>query len=377
LCVVYDEKSGRRQAIDFLARNAAAGGDFAVPGNVAGFAALQAKYGVLPWQRDIAPGESLAGIGFPISDALAARLQASQNVVRLDAGLAAEFLDESGQVRPAGTTVSSPALAMTIAAVREQGAEGFYGGEIAQEIATYSAREGGAISQNDLSSYRAHLRDPQSLDIGRQRVYLPPDSVGAGTFAAALLGHLTGADGKLTASDPAAAVESAERDTVDQFRIANLPADLGATGFATSDKNGQAVACAVTMNGPFGSGHTAEGTGVTLAGSPAGQTGLAAAFLTPVIATRDVTGPIRLPGEEGTRAVTLAGAGAGGPNGTAAIAYALLRLALDRDMTKPKALNETAAARYDTVNTIACPHGVCAVLPDPRSHGMGAEAGGS
>ena len=68
-----------------------------------GFAEMQRVYGALPWQRVVAPGEAYAATGFPISQALSVRLADAQNVVRLDAGLAAEFLDESGQPRAAGS----------------------------------------------------------------------------------------------------------------------------------------------------------------------------------------------------------------------------------------------------------------------------------
>jgi gamma-glutamyltranspeptidase/glutathione hydrolase len=77
------------------------------------------------------------------------------------------------------------------------------------------------------------------------------------------------------------------------------------------------------MNGPFGSGHTALGTGVTLAGAASkSQAGLAAVFLTPVIAT------------DNDGAVLLAGAGAGGPIGTASIADALARLGKGEIVTR-------------------------------------------
>jgi gamma-glutamyltranspeptidase/glutathione hydrolase len=115
------------------------------------------------------------------------------------------------------------------------------------------------------------------------------------------------------------------------------------------------------MDGPFGSAHTATGTGITLASAPgSAQTGLAAAFLTPVIA------------KSSGGATSLAGAGAGGPNGTATIALALLELAAGRDVTRPGVLHSTGIAPYDTVNVIGCQNGICTALPDPGAHGLGA-----
>jgi gamma-glutamyltranspeptidase/glutathione hydrolase len=118
----------------------------------------------------------------------------------------------------------------------------------------------------------------------------------------------------------------------------------------------------VTLNGAFGSGHTAAGTGVVLARAPSSQdAGLSGAFLTPVIAVSGQT-------------MSLTGVGSGGPNGTAAIVYALLDLALGQDVTQPGRLHSTGLAPFNTVNVIACQTGGCTALPDPGAQGLGAVA---
>ena len=103
---------------------------------------------------------------------------------------------------------------------------------------------------------------------------------------------------------------------------------------------------------------------MALAKAPSsGQAGLSAAFLTPVIAT------------ESDGSLSLAGAGAGGPNGTAAIAYVLIKMAAGQDVTKTGEMHTTGIAPYDTINVIACPGGVCAAVPDPGAMGLGAAGG--
>jgi gamma-glutamyltranspeptidase/glutathione hydrolase len=145
------------------------------------------------------------------------------------------------------------------------------------------------------------------------------------------------------------------------FGVAGLPGDLGSTGFAALDANGQAAACAITMNGPFGSGRTATGTGVVLGANPSAPAGVASAFLTPVIAT-------------GNGQAVLAGVGAGGPNGTAAALTAVIDAAGGRSMGKPGDLRGTGRAPYDTVNMISCGDDSCVALTDPGAHGAGAVA---
>ncbi|MBS0471498.1 MAG: gamma-glutamyltransferase [Proteobacteria bacterium] len=361
MCIVRDAARNQVEEFDFLARDAGNGGDYAVPGNVRGFAMLQSAYGVLPWQRDVSPGESYASAGFPISQALATRLAAAQDVIRLDANLSAEFLDESGIAKGPGTVVRNPELAMTLAAIRTQGPAGFYKGNVGARILAYQQAQGGAIDVPEFARYQGLRTTPQALQMGNQTVYLPRQGTGAGAFAGALFGTLDRAQQtSLGANDLQASVAVAVKQALTQFNVTSLPQDLGATGFAVTDRNGQSVSCAVTMNGPFGSGHNAEGTGVTLALSPShGTAGLAAAFLTPVIAV-----------EGGT--MTLTGAGAGGPNGAAAMGYALARLARGDVILERSDLHSTGVAPYDTINAIVCDNGTCVALPDPGAHGLGA-----
>ena len=133
ICLVRGA-SGQVQEFDFLPRAPAGGGPMAVPGAVRGFYDLQRAYGILPWQRDVSPGESYAGAGFPISAMLAQRIAAAQAVLRQDPVLAGEFLDASGRPRGEGVVVANPALAATLAQIRLKGAEGFYGEPLAAEL---------------------------------------------------------------------------------------------------------------------------------------------------------------------------------------------------------------------------------------------------
>jgi len=324
---------------------------------------MQSAYGALPWQKVVAPGEGYARTGFPISRALAARLTEAADVIRLDAGLAAEFMDESGHLRSAGSVASNAELADTLAATRTQGADAFYAGAIGEKIVAYSTAQGGAITLADLQAYPVVRATPRVLQMGGDYVFLPASRTGAGAFAGALFDNLSRAQATPSGSrDAEASLIVAVKQTLDGFGLNSLPKDLGATGFAATDANGQAVACAVTMNGPFGSGHTALGTGVALARAPSSSAaGLASAFLTPVIAS-----------PSGDRPATLAGAGAGGPNGSAAIAYALMRITRGEEILTRSELRSTGVAPYDTVNVIVCASGTCAALPDPSASGLGA-----
>jgi gamma-glutamyltranspeptidase/glutathione hydrolase len=354
ICIARDNQ-GRAREFDFLPHAANAGGSQAVPGAVAGFYDLQKTYGALPWQRDVAPGEAYAATGFPISHVLALRLASAQNIVRLDPALSAEFLGSSSQIKSEGSIAVNSDLAVTLGVIRQNGANGFYAGAVAASLAAASAAQGGKLSTAELAAYRSTQTQARILNLGNVSAAIPGPSTGAGAFSDRVLSGVRG-------NDLAAATVTAIRSALAGFNIQAVPPDLGSTGFAALDASGQAVACAMTLNGPFGAGHTATGTGVILAATPTSPAGISSAFLTPVIAS------------ENSGQVVLAGVGAGGPNGTGAIMYALMRLATGQSLVRPGDLRSTGLAPFATVNAIAC-NGLCVALPDPGGNGLGATVG--
>jgi gamma-glutamyltranspeptidase/glutathione hydrolase len=342
------------QEFDFLAHRANANGAFAVPGAARGFYDLQKAYGTLPWQRDVAGGEAYAATGFPISAALARRIAASAALLRQDPALAAEFLDTAGRPKPEGSVVTNVALSQSLSTVRLNGADGFYLGPLGAQITAAAG-----LQPSELPGTRTQIAAAQMARFGAYSVALPGRQTGAGTFAAALLANMSRAAGSQSAD---AAAVAAVRQTLASFGIASLPQDMGATGFAALDSSGQAVSCAVTLNGPFGAGRSAGSTGVTLASSPVGAFGYSTAFLTPLLAN-DSSGQ-----------VALAGVGAGGPNGSAAVQYALLKLASGQSIGREADLRSTGAAPFATVNAISCQSEFCVALTDPGGNGLGAAA---
>jgi gamma-glutamyltranspeptidase/glutathione hydrolase len=352
ICLVR-EANGQVTEFDFLTRTPARSGAYAVPGAVRGFADMQRQFGALPWQRVVAPGEAYAATGFPISQALSVRLAAAQNIVRLDASLATQFLDETGQPRAAGSEVRNPALGLTMSEIRLNGADGFYKGASGARIEAYSNAQGGAVTLDELAAVKTQQGAPRMRNAGDLAIYQPGGRTGAGAFTASLFDNLS----RQRAGDLASAV----RQSLASFGVASLPGDFGSTGFAAVDVNGQAAACAVTLNGPFGSGRTANGTGVVLAASPQAQTGLASAFLAPMIAVRDGN-------------VAIVATGAGGPSGAAAAVNAVVQTANGRSLGKRGDLRGTGTAPVDAVNAISCNEEVCVALPDPGGHGVAAVA---
>ena len=349
ICIVRDSSGGLTE-FDFLPRAANRGGAYAVPAAVRGFFEMQRRFGALPWQRAVSGAEALADAGFPISEQLSARLAGTEGIIRLDAALAAQFLDESGQLKRAGTMVSKPALARTLSIVRQEGADGF-SARIGPRITAYAMAQGGTIGADDLAAVQVRTVAPARRSLGQLTVAYPAGGTGAGAFAAALLSRVGG-----NAANASANSLAAVRQVLSTFNVASIPADFGSTGFAVLDNLGGAVSCAVTLNGPFGAGRTVTDSGMQLAAAPSGPSGLASAFLMPVVAVGGDS--------------TFLGAAAGGPNGSAALSAALVRMAGGARMSLPTDMQTTGAAPKDTINVIAC-QGACVALPDPGASGLG------
>jgi gamma-glutamyltranspeptidase/glutathione hydrolase len=347
VCLAHDPKTQRNVQYEFLPRAPSGRGPYAVPGNVRGFEALQRDFGSLAWSRDVVAGERLAEIGFPISQALEDRLVASQNAVRLDASLAGLFMDESGQIKPKGTLVGNPALATMLSAIRTRGSSALYRDDIADRIAGYSAQQGGALSASDLASYAVAGGTPDVTAHDGITVVLPNARSGTATFA---LGFFRGQGGTAQSKDMM-------KDLV--ASVGTAADDTGATGFAARDVNGQAVACAVTMNGAFGSGHSVPDTGVTLARAPDTKgVSPAAAMLAPAIAL------------DGNGNAVLVAAGAGSIVATASLYASVMRIT--RGATPVEAKPDPSDP--GTLDVIQC-SGVCTATPDARGTGLGVSTG--
>ena len=369
-CVVFSEQSGKAHTVTFMTAKAG-DGKYGLPGHVRGFQVMHSRYGNLPWARDVAYAEAMAATGFPVSAALEQRLSANLERIREDPALAREFLDASGRVKPIGTIVRAPALAATLDSLRRDGPDALYTGSLGEQIVRAIAAEGGTVSLKDLADYRAHVEPSPSMRLDGDRLFVAAGNLHEGGLAQALTRALFAA-GKATRT--ANAADLAVRVLAQERARANLVApapDEGATSFAALDKTGQAVACAVTMNGPFGAGHTVPGTGIVLAPAPNGAPAQAnAAVLSPMILVRNDTGPILLPGSQPSFVPVLAGSGAGGAGSAAAMAYAIYQLERGGGLTAMSRIPNRLVSNNDSVNAIACHDGVCAVMTNPRAAGF-------
>lgn len=149
----------------------------AVPGTVAGLAAVHQKYGQLPWSQVVAPAIRLAEQGFVVGQEFA-RSHRLREAMLLSNPAARAVFTRHGQPYTPGDRLKQPDLARTLRAVAKD-PQNFYQGEIAQAIAQDMKANGGLISLEDLARYQPTWRAPLCGDFQALQVCsMPPPSSG-------------------------------------------------------------------------------------------------------------------------------------------------------------------------------------------------------
>ena len=128
-------------------------GTIATPGVVAGLARLHAEHGSLPWSVLLEEPARLAREGYPLLPGAAARHARGLELFKDNPGFQQVFIEEDGSAYEAGDLLKQPALARTISRLATTGADDFYQGEIAQQIAADMAANGGYVTAGDLAAY--------------------------------------------------------------------------------------------------------------------------------------------------------------------------------------------------------------------------------
>ncbi len=149
-----------------------------VPGSVAGLALAEQKYGKLGLARVMAPAIRLAKDGFTVSYTLSQSLEHSARLLNQFSESKRIYLRDGSPYQP-GEVFKQPQLAHTLELIARDGARGFYQGKVADEIVASMRQNGGIMTREDLSSYRAKLRKPLTGQFrGYTIITVPPPSSG-------------------------------------------------------------------------------------------------------------------------------------------------------------------------------------------------------
>lgn len=277
-------------------------GTVAVPGVPAGVEGLHRRWGRLSWPDIVQPALVLARTGVRFGVQQAKVLTTIADAMLLGDGTAAYAPD--GVLLDGESTLYHPGLDAAFEVLRNEGADAFYSGRIADAMLSRLS-EGGAISDVDLMAYAPHESSPRGVTFGDCRVQA------RGNDLDDLLGVLAGLD--LTGDN----IETAQR-LVRALRAHPRRGDT--TSVAAVDADGNA--CAATTSLGLSSGVWLPGFGVHL-NSMMGESELLRGDLVPGTRMGSMMTPLVVEDEVGLR---LVGGAAGGSRIRSALAQVLTRV---------------------------------------------------
>ncbi len=140
----------------------------------------------------LAPAIDLAERGFPVAP-MTATLWSALAKTQLQRSPGGRELMIDGRGPKAGEMFRNPTLAGTLRRVAEQGAEGFYQGEVARAIARVVRSHGGVLAEEDLADHSSTWDEPISTSYRDLRVWECPPN-GQGLAALLALNILRGFD---------------------------------------------------------------------------------------------------------------------------------------------------------------------------------------
>jgi gamma-glutamyltranspeptidase/glutathione hydrolase len=362
-CLVHDAKKKSVEAIVFLPL-ASPDGQFGLPVNVRGMALLQARHGKRHWAELLAPAQGLALGGTAVSRALAREIATAGDKLRADPELTRIFVAPDGHLLGEGENLVQPELGTILGQIATKGAGDFYVGGVARRLTESAQAAGMPLTMETMRGALPQISDPLMVESGGRAVYFTPPPADGGLVGAELLALLSQTKSWSDASAgerPHLFVEASMRALADRSHwlqpggaVAGAPADLlsdahlgevmngyspdraspaaslnppplpahaenpWAASLVVVDKDGNAVACNVTMNDLFGSGRMIPGTGIVLSPVP-NQTGQDPFSLGPVL----VTG-------RGNASFYFAAAASGGVTAPTAIDQVLLGSLVDK-----------------------------------------------
>jgi gamma-glutamyltranspeptidase/glutathione hydrolase len=243
-------------------------GVYGVP---AGVCEAVRRWGTVPLERLAAPAAALARGGVVLN---AGQAYVAEILVELLTSTpeCAALWAPAGRVLREGEVLRNPELGDALLRLAHDGAEPFYGGDIAAAVCEWLAERGGSLRASDLAGYRAIEREPVRIAYRDREILTNPPPSAGGTllaYALALLDRGPGPPALRSVIDAMAAAQSertpefVEGLDSDGFLERFLSTRLGSTThISVIDADG--FACSATCTNGEGSGVVIPGTGMHL-----------------------------------------------------------------------------------------------------------------
>jgi gamma-glutamyltranspeptidase/glutathione hydrolase len=166
---------------------------FAIPGTVAGLAHALERFGTISLAEALTPAIGLAEEGFPLTQALVLSIVNQWGIITRYPSTRAVLTDD-GRPYGVGARLRNPQLARTLRRLAEAGADDYYHGQIARDIAADVRDHGGLLDEADLAQFRPRLPgQPLATSYRGATIHASPGATGA-TTTLEVLSLLSGYD---------------------------------------------------------------------------------------------------------------------------------------------------------------------------------------
>lgn len=277
-----------------------------IPGQAAAMVHLAQHYGTLPLPVTLERAIHLARTGFPANKVYLDLLEFRRSTLRRYPASKRIFLLDDAPM-DTGSMIRQQGLAHTLEALAKDGFDGFYKGKVAQRLVKGARAYGGIWTEQDLADYRVVEREPIRFHYKDAIIWSAPPPSSGGVALAQMFGmlsqfnydtlndmdqtHLLVEVMRRAYRDRAEYLGDSDfvdvpieritkaaylEDLASSISMAHatpskelgLPKQVGSgthtTHFSVIDQQGNRVAATLSINLPFGSGVTIEGTGVLL-----------------------------------------------------------------------------------------------------------------
>ncbi|MGE0812361.1 MAG: gamma-glutamyltransferase [Vicinamibacterales bacterium] len=142
-----------------------------VPGVVAGWDAMRAKFGTKPFTELLAPAIYYAETGFPVMEVVARGWAGSVKMHAAHPNSRKTYLVDGTRAPRAGEVFKNPDLARSLRRIADHGRDGYYQGPTAEAILSISKEQGGTFTAADLSEFQPEWVTPVKTDYRGWTVY--------------------------------------------------------------------------------------------------------------------------------------------------------------------------------------------------------------
>lgn len=191
-----------------------------VPGAVAGWDALHARFGKVSWKDLFQPAIFYAQSGYPVPELIHDFWVESADDVSKDPESRRVYLPGS-KPPEIGQIFQNPDLAKALSLIAQQGASAYYRGDIARAILGTEKELGGTMAADDLAQFKPEWVEPVSTTYRGWTVYeLPPNGQGMAALEMLNIMEITPAspDGPLSAAELHKKIEAMKLAYADLYR---------------------------------------------------------------------------------------------------------------------------------------------------------------